>query len=886
LGCNPSDPSNPGTDDSGTGNPNHPAADADLDGMSEADGDCNDLNAGVYSGAPELCDGIDNNCDGAADEGLARTFYEDFDGDGYGNADSAVEDCKPRDNYILTAGDCNDRASGIHPGAVELCDDADVDEDCDALVDASDPDVANARLYYTDGDGDGYGEAGVAGTAACDEIVGQVTNAYDCDDDDAAVNPNQLELCDGLAMDDDCDELVDDADPESLKLDYWPDGDGDGYGDLATAPTYTCFDLSVDGYVLNGDDCNDDRRNVNPGATEICNPSLTDEDCDGDVDEADRDTTTYSWYVDADGDGYGETGSTPNVTCQIVDGWATRAGDCVDDDATINPGQDELCNDADIDEDCDNKVDEADPETPPVDYFVDTDGDGYGDSSTILSTCDAVSGRVVDGGDCDEGDTAINPGAFDDCEDKVDNDCDGAVDNCSIGEVSMSSSDATILGTTMYAYTGSRIEGVGDMNGDGNGDLAVVTQSYGGFYYGQVSLMYGPVSGSTTVASSGADLTGSVTYGYFGWSVAGNADVNGDGNEDLMVGTYSTGDKAYLYYGPITADATDATFDAKFTATYSYDYLGSGVDVSDDWDGDGYGEVMAMAPYAERAAGLYSTGVLYVWSGPVTGTMAASTADYQLGGGASYDNLTYSYLGYGRAAVGDLNGDGLADIATAAPWKTIGTSYYSGGKVYVSYGGSLTPGSYNVESDSDASVSAEASTQYLGYSIAKKSDYTGDGYDDLIAGAYLASVDGGYTYNGIVYVYAGPISGDIGQTAYYAGLAGETYEYAGQYMAAGGDFNGDDKTDILVGTPNHTSSTCYYCGGAYLAMGGVEGMMDLSDGFATILGSTMYASAGQGVTFVTDWNADGSDEVAVSMPYNSPTYEGLTAVFSGDGLMP
>src|SRR6185436_4429371 len=149
------------------------------------------------------------------------------------------------------------------------------------------------------------------------------------------------------------------------------------------------------------------------------------------------DTTTYNWYVDSDADGYGADGTTPTFTCQIIEGSATRAGDCDDNDPSLNPGVDELCNASDIDEDCDGKVDEADPETPPVNYYIDTDGDGYGDSSTLYVTCDDVVGYVTVGGDCDEVRTDVNPDAFDDCEDGVDNDCDGTIDNCHIDPLSM-----------------------------------------------------------------------------------------------------------------------------------------------------------------------------------------------------------------------------------------------------------------------------------------------------------------------------------------------------------------------------------------------------------------------------------------------------------------
>jgi hypothetical protein len=864
----------------------HAAPDADLDGFAEADGDCDDLNGGVYPGAQETCDGLDNDCNGTPDDGISRQFYVDMDGDGFGDPDSTVEDCKQSEGVVLAAGDCNDRDAAIHPDAHELCDEADVDEDCDGLFGADDPDVEDARVYYVDVDGDGYGRAGSAGTLACDQPTDLVTNDYDCVDDNPFVNPSRLETCDDDARDDDCDGLVDDADPESLKAEYWPDADGDDYGDEAFAATYTCFDLTQSGYVLNGEDCDDQVGAVNPDATELCGPDHVDDDCDGRIDEADSDTSTHNWYVDNDADGYGQIGAVPIVTCQIIEGSATRSGDCNDDNGNLNPGADELCNSRDIDEDCDGDIDEADSETPPTNYYIDTDGDGYGESATLYVTCDDVTGYVTIGGDCDESEPSVHPNTFDDCEDSVDNDCDGAVDNCSIGAVSMLDGDAIIVGNSPYTYTSNRIARAGDIDGDGNGDLAIASFNLAS-YYGNVSLMFGPVSGSTTLASSDVDVSGGAPYQNFGWSLAGERDQNGDGATDLIVGE-QYGNYAYLFYGPLTADTSGGSADATLTGAALYDQFGRVVDLAGDFDGDGFGEVVVTAPYASRTGGYSYAGVAYIWSGPMSGAVSASTATYSLGGSSAYDQMTYTD-GFQNAAVGDMNGDGLEEIALSAPWKDISAGfsyYYDAGQVYISYGGTLVPGEYDVAAAAGGSVVGESSYQGLGWTIADSSDYNGDGYADLVANAY----QGGALYysSGLTYVIEGPISGTIGTSAYLARLEGDQYDNSGLWGIATGDFNADGKSDVLVSAANHTTGTCYGCGGAYLALGGIEGSQLLAEAFATITGPSNYSSAGQGTAFVDDWDSDGKDEVAVSETNDYSYYSGAgsTSVFSGDGLYP
>jgi len=140
----------------------------------------------------------------------------------------------------------------------------------------------------------------------------------DCNDDDASVNPDASESCDGV--DNDCDGEVD----EGVSTTYYADADNDGFGDPDVAMD-ACEALA--GYVPNPDDCNDADSTIHPDAEELCDG--LDNDCDDSIDE---DLSSATWYVDADGDGYGDPDS-PVVACAQPDGTVGNALDCVDTDA-------------------------------------------------------------------------------------------------------------------------------------------------------------------------------------------------------------------------------------------------------------------------------------------------------------------------------------------------------------------------------------------------------------------------------------------------------------------------------------------------------------------------------------------------------------------------
>ena len=418
-------------DADGDGDPDYLDTDSDDDGYGDAS-DCNPIDAAAYTGATEICDGVDNDCDGIVDESDssdASTWYADSDSDGFGDPGSAVTACTQPRGYVSDDSDCDDSDDGNNPGATEICDGE--DNDCDGTTDESD--AVGATSWYADTDGDGFGDASDT-TVACDEPSGYAAVSGDCDDADGTVNPDAVELCDGI--DNDCDGDTDE-DSAADATTWYADTDGDSFGD-ATHSTISCNRPA--GFVPDNTDCDDSDATVSGGAVEVCDG--VDNDCDGDVDESDA-TDASTWYADTDGDGFGDAGSA-TTACTQPSGYEANALDCDDADGAVFPGADEYC-DA-VDNDCDGVVDEDDA-VDATTWYADDDADTYGDASDSVVDCTQPSSTVADDTDCDDGDSSVNPGADEYCN-GIDDDCDGAVD------------EGAVDANTWYA----------DMDGDSFGD--------------------------------------------------------------------------------------------------------------------------------------------------------------------------------------------------------------------------------------------------------------------------------------------------------------------------------------------------------------------------------------------------------------------------------
>jgi hypothetical protein len=152
--------------------------------------DCDDDNGAVYPGATEECDGVDNDCDGSVDDGVATRYWPDADADGAGAATApAVEACELPDGHVQTNTDCDDTQATVNPSAPELCDEIDQNCDGDPYEGATD-----LRTWYRDFDGDQYG--GDIVLTQCDEPPGgYVLDGGDCDDDDVNIYPGASETC-------------------------------------------------------------------------------------------------------------------------------------------------------------------------------------------------------------------------------------------------------------------------------------------------------------------------------------------------------------------------------------------------------------------------------------------------------------------------------------------------------------------------------------------------------------------------------------------------------------------------------------------------------------------------------------------------------------------
>jgi hypothetical protein len=412
------------------------------------------------------------------------------------------------------------------------------------------------------------------------------------------------------------------------------------------------------------------------------------------------------------------------------------------------------------------------------------------------------------------------------------------------GQIMNNNVDVILTGAGADDSFGFSVAGAGDVNSDGYSDVIVGAYLNDGVASnaGRAYIYYGGI-----VMNSDRDITfnGQAVNDQFGYSVSSAGDVNGDGFSDVIVGAYlndgggTNSGRAYIYYG---GSSMDATADVVMTGAAASDVLGTSVSSAGDVNDDGYSDVIVSAPGNDAA--LSNAGRVYIYLG---GSAMNNNADVLLDGKAIDDQF-----GNSVASAGDVNGDGFSDVIVGAQYNDAGGS--GAGRAYVYFGGSV------MNNITDAILNSEAANDRFGISVASAGDFNGDGYSDIIAGAYWNDANG--TDAGKAYLFTNTLTGyDIADEVFN----GETdLDYLGYAVSSAGDVNGDGFSDIIVGAP-YNDAGGISAGRAYIYYGGTT-MDNVAD--VSFTGEAEDNEFAVSVSSAGDVNGDGYSDVIIGARYN------------------
>ena len=371
---------------------------------------------------------------------------------------------------------------------------------------------------------------------------------------------------------------------------------------------------------------------------------------------------------------------------------------------------------------------------------------------------------------------------------------------------------------------GYSVASAGDVNGDGYDDVIVgaklndengniAGKSY--IYFGGLNIDY--------VAD--VTMTGVAAGDQFGYSVAGAGDVNGDGYDDVIVGApfndavNNSAGRAYVFYG---GAAMNNTADVTLSGSALNEYLGLCVSGAGDVNGDGYSDVMVTS---------IATGGDFIYYG---GSPMNNTSDVTL-------TSTGTEFGISSSSAGDFNGDGFDDVIVGVPNTT-------NGNARIFFGG------ISMNGTSDLVLTGETSGDDFGISVSQAGDVNGDGYGDVIVGAYLNDSAG--LLSGSAYIYYGGLFADDAADLILRGV--KDYDLHGGCVAGAGDLNGDGFDDVIVSA--YDEQPTFYRGTVYIYHGGAD--MD-SQYDLTMSGTVIEEFFGIPAAGAGDMNGDGLSDIIV-----------------------
>ncbi len=625
---------------------------------------------------------------------------------------------------------------------------------------ANQGDYQDARQRAMDRDDDGF-----AAEQYVDDFEGP--DQADCDDQDPDVHPAASEVpydgvdndCSADTPDDDldwdgalADTDCDDGDPERFpgNDEIWYDGvDQDCDGNDR--------DQDGDGFDLD-QECDDTRADIFPDAEEVCD--LVDNDCDDDVDEY-----VDTWWVDADGDGFGSDAIGPTMSCTPDEGAVYEAGDCDDEDAAVSPEAVEVCNDL-------------------------TDND-----------CDGTSGDCAVTGEVWLGDQAthlagVHPGDLFSA---------GLV----VADVSRDGQDDLVVGAPLLVLDAVGTGGVWVLEGPVEGPLLLddafwsVSTGVEGETGEFLSVMEDIESTLLLISTAKTDQLNIYDVSGGGSSpvatllgvpdgLSSEADLDSDNRADLVVSGGRFGVQAgetgavLVYLAPLAGslDASDA--EAQLTTSDQDELFGEQTHAV-DYDGDGISELFVSAPDSSVVAS--GAGRVYRFTSPLE---ASSNEDAD----CAWDGFE-AEMGLGtRFSSGDLDADGYNDLVIGAPRHSAGGLSESGSVI-------LAPGTPNPNDTTMATsgivFTSDQIEALFGADVEASADLNGDGAADLVIGAPGVEFESS-AYSGAVAVFDGPIADGLTlQDATLLVLAAEGGGMVG-YSLATGHLDADPLDDVAIGS--------------------------------------------------------------------------------------